>query len=561
MIQLLSQLKKAKGYYDANHFEKALPLLLKLEKVTQSDVKDFTVRRRICTLIGLIFYKQGSLHEAEKYFLLSLKAAKSSGEAELMYNSHDNLAAVYITLNRTHSAMENLQQAIALKEKNNKERDMSRGLIQLASLQLSIGNLGASCKALEKSKALIRKFRQSKYWAHWYFAQGTLFTKEQKLTEAIDSYNISARYAKRYKEPYVEARACHNRGDILMEAQKWKEAESGFKRSLEIARNNGMKLDELVSLCDLGRIALQKGDYPQCRNILTAVQKEATQYGNDQLQLAMESLASDLCEQEGDILSSLNHQRHHQKVYQKFYDKELSRTVLDIEAKYENEKALRKLKEAELHEAESELKALRSQMNPHFIFNAIGSMRHSLLAGDIEKTDSLMLRFSSLLRLILDTSRKPSMLLSENIELLHLYIQTEQTRNQNGFDYGIKVDKKLHPYSIHIPGLILQPLVENSIIHGLFHKTSGKGKLQIAFSKKNSYLQIQITDNGIGRKGAASFKKKEHTSHATNIITETLRLIWKQDDVSKYFLTKDRIDRKGQPMGTIVKVLIPIDFK
>jgi len=254
--------------------------------------------------------------------------------------------------------------------------------------------------------------------------------------------------------------------------------------------------------------------------------------------------------------------------YYKQYDKlkssitntQNNNEINQLQTQYEVAKKEKDVEKAKLQQVESELKALRAQMDPHFIFNSLSSMRKELLEGNIDKADKYIVRFSRLLRLILDTTRTPSVKLSDNIELLHLYIQIEQSRQANSFDYRINIGSGIKPEDIYIPGMILQPLVENAIVHGLFHKQDVQGKLYIGFSKAGGVLKIKVNDNGLGRKNSNAVKDKAHQSHATSIIRETLALAWKEKMKDKFFTIKDKINAKGESLGTEVIVLLPIAY-
>jgi LytS/YehU family sensor histidine kinase len=243
--------------------------------------------------------------------------------------------------------------------------------------------------------------------------------------------------------------------------------------------------------------------------------------------------------------------------YRKQFDNETTQSIQNLQAKYEAEKKDRELEKAKLLQAQSELKALRAQMDPHFIFNALNSMRKELLEGNLEGADTYLVRFSKLLRLILDTTRTPNIRLSDNIELLNLYIQIEQARQGNRFDYSIST-KGIDPDATYIPGLILQPLAENAIVHGLYHKKNGQGKLKISFSKSKDVLIIKVRDNGVGRLSGKVKAKPGHTSHAMAIIRETLDLTWQGLDAKNYFSIKDLMTKDNVNIGTEVTVLLPL---
>ncbi|MDB5282212.1 MAG: hypothetical protein JWO06_1287, partial [Bacteroidota bacterium] len=265
-------------------------------------------------------------------------------------------------------------------------------------------------------------------------------------------------------------------------------------------------------------------------------------------------------EKKGRLAEALDCYRKYDNLKSSIMNVQIANDLNNLKTKYEVEKNEKEVQRARLLQVESELKALRAQMDPHFIFNALGSMRKELLEGNVENADRYIVRFSRLLRLILDTTRTPVVRLSENVELLHLYIQIEQTRQNNRFDYKINFGKGVNPEEIYLPGLVLQPLVENAIVHGLFQKMDGKGKLAIGFLKKGDALQVKISDNGIGRKKSREEKRSGHNSHATSIIRETLELTWKNTEVTDFFTITDKTDDQGNIAGTEVMLLLPLRY-
>ncbi|HAP01193.1 MAG TPA: hypothetical protein DCQ93_04635, partial [Bacteroidetes bacterium] len=147
--------------------------------------------------------------------------------------------------------------------------------------------------------------------------------------------------------------------------------------------------------------------------------------------------------------------------------------------------------------SELEVKALRAQMNPHFIFNCLNSINSFILRNDSDVASEYLTKFSRLIRLVLDNSRSTQISLSSELECLKLFIEMEEMRFSDKFEYSIHVNEKINTETIKVPPLILQPYVENSIWHGLLHK-SEKGKLKIDINQQNNYIICVIEDNGIG---------------------------------------------------------------
>ena len=154
------------------------------------------------------------------------------------------------------------------------------------------------------------------------------------------------------------------------------------------------------------------------------------------------------------------------------------------------------------------LKSLRSQMNPHFIFNALNSVNNFIAKSDERSANRYLSEFSTLMRSVLENSEEDFIPLDKELELLELYVKLEHSRFPDKFEYVIQVDDNLDVSSYEIPPMLLQPYIENAIWHGLRYKEE-KGFLEIKVKAKDTKnVEVQITDDGIGRKKSASLKTK-----------------------------------------------------
>lgn len=205
---------------------------------------------------------------------------------------------------------------------------------------------------------------------------------------------------------------------------------------------------------------------------------------------------------------------------------------------------------------ELEQKALRLQMNPHFIFNALNTIKGYYSEGDVVNASTYISKFSRLLRMLLENT-DPTLSLASEIEMLGLYIALTQIRYKNKFEYSISVDPKLNLNDISIPTLLLQPIVENAIIHGLAPKNEPGGKLTVSFKINNDMLECAVQDNGIGRKASAKMQThRDHESKALEITRERIKLFDQQNGLSGIEIID--LETNHKPNGTLVIVTIPI---
>jgi hypothetical protein len=203
--------------------------------------------------------------------------------------------------------------------------------------------------------------------------------------------------------------------------------------------------------------------------------------------------------------------------------------------------------------AEVSMRALRSQMNPHFIFNSLNSINSVVVGGNVPLASDYLTKFSKLIRLILDNSTHSLIPLSKEIEALKLYLLMENIRFNNKFDYEIIIDDQLNLDDVLIAPTTLQPFVENAILHGVMHLTK-KGNLLIKVNDKlKNCIEVIIDDNGVGRSKANELKSRTNInkSHGYQITRERIMQINPNNNIK----ILDKIDENMKSAGTTVIIL------
>jgi ligand-binding sensor domain-containing protein len=210
---------------------------------------------------------------------------------------------------------------------------------------------------------------------------------------------------------------------------------------------------------------------------------------------------------------------------------------------------------------ELEQKALRLQMNPHFIFNALNSIQSQIGTDNEQAARYYLAKFSRLMRQILDNSRNATITLEEEVNTLENYLLIEKFCNGDRFDYKISVDENIEKDYVKIPPMLLQPFVENAIKHGLKYVDGKRGMIEVSFRETNNVLECSVTDNGIGREKAGEMvrasKETYHKSTALAVTQERLHIFREEADVRSLEIV-DLHDTQGQAAGTRVIVRIPL---
>ncbi|HLF62714.1 MAG TPA: histidine kinase, partial [Saprospiraceae bacterium] len=208
--------------------------------------------------------------------------------------------------------------------------------------------------------------------------------------------------------------------------------------------------------------------------------------------------------------------------------------------------------------AEMEMSALRAQMNPHFIFNALSSIKYFILENEIDSANTYLTKFSQLIRQILKNSKSKFVLLADELQALRLYIELEAVRFSEQFEYEIEVASTINQEEVLIAPLLVQPYVENAIWHGLLQKKSAR-PLWVRIRQHDTQLHIEIEDNGIGREKARELKSKipsKGKSLGMQITSDRIALIKRSIGIDSTVTVED-LYTDDSPSGTLVVIQIP----
>ncbi|MBK8494161.1 MAG: histidine kinase [Chitinophagaceae bacterium] len=207
---------------------------------------------------------------------------------------------------------------------------------------------------------------------------------------------------------------------------------------------------------------------------------------------------------------------------------------------------------------ELEAKALRAQMNPHFIFNCLNSIKSLIQQNENEKSVTYLTTFSKLIRTLLNNADKKEISLYDEIETCKLYLQLEAMRFDTKFSYVVNVDKAIDLKSIQVPALIIQPFIENAIWHGIMPRNS-TGHVSLNVIRKNGSIQVAIDDDGIGREASQQIKPNSnlaHQSKGVNLTKSRLELNNLLQQRQSQLEVIDKKDDKGLATGTTVIINI-----
>jgi len=207
-----------------------------------------------------------------------------------------------------------------------------------------------------------------------------------------------------------------------------------------------------------------------------------------------------------------------------------------------------------------EQRLLRSQMNPHFIFNSLASVQNFIVKQDDTKVSIYLARFSELVRSILNNSLEEQITLEQEVNTIENYLELQKVRFPEKFDYSVFVDERLDVENTFIPPMLAQPFIENAIEHGIKHKDE-KGHISVRFAQKNGIMELIIEDDGVGRKKAHEIRMqydKDHKSLATGITPDRIEVLNRKLKRKIIMEIIDLKDEQGEARGTRVVFGVPV---
>ena len=466
--------------------------------------KEHNLTSRITNLnskIGGAFAQSGALNEAEVYFDNSLKLAKKENKQRAA--SEKNKVADFYNQNREY------EKEIQLREETLKELK-------------SIENVVA-----EEDEALTPQ-RQNYKIANAFVAQ-------EKYREAIPYLEKSIAEAGKAEDLVVQKDAVRKLSEIYRDIGEFDKATESYQRYVEVVDELYVKKEQ-----ELSQAARFSKEITQKQNRIASLENDR-KLNESRYKLAFEN--QELIERNSQI--------------QKWVIISLGIIVLLLVfAAYSQFKNVKQQKFANNLLA---LKSLRSQMNPHFIFNALNSVNSFIAVNDERAANKYLTDFSLLMRSVLENSEEDFISLEKEIELLQLYTKLEHFRFKDKFDYEITVDETIDLNEFVIPPMLLQPYVENAVWHGLRHKEE-RGFLKIDFKRIDAKtVKITIVDDGIGRTKSQAIKTENQKKQKSKGMGNTQKRIAILNE-----MYKDKVDVKVENVfeneeGTKVELILKKD--
>ena len=536
-------------------------------------------KARVYNIMGSIADDESDVDSSIEYHLIALRYAEQIGNDRLIATIHAGIGRAYLFISDCAKAKVHYEIAISIKERlNERDPQLARYYNNMSNCFDAVGDYETSLEYLDKSILLREDLKNTAAAISGYNNKAYTLLLMKRYQEAEESI-LRGKFLSDSLEIENEQMYTYSTyAEILFEQGKTAKVEELMETSTEIALRYKDYYLAQYNLEFMHDLYYAKGDYKTALDYYkkqaavrdsvsnvrsrSQIEKLSLEYETEKKNREIEYLNTE------NALAELQLKKSNQLQLAFGLAALLSITVLLLLwSRHKNKvKTDRMQKEAmERHFqqqlSEAELQALRAQMNPHFLFNCLNSINSFIIKNEQELASEYLAKFSKLIRRVLNNSKSPRVTLANELEALELYIQLEAVRFSNKFEYRIELHEDLETDYIEIPPLLLQPYVENSIWHGLMHKTDGPGLLTISLKKEQDVLKAIVEDNGIGREAALARKSKtahKHKSYGMNITSDRLANLNKGSSAKEQVKVLDLVSPEGDALGTRVELTIGI---
>jgi len=602
-LNMLAQLYQQRGEFE-------MSLQYANQALTLAQRNDYFIgMAKANSILASISYFKSDYSKALSYYINALKIDSVHGYSMASASILSNIARLYNIQGIFSKALEYDLKALKIAEQSKDKKGEASYIGNMGDIYLSQGDYKNALDDYSQSLELSKELNDNGEEAISLARIGVVALQQKHYQKAIEYFLKTQTIVDRLHNEQLMTTILGNLGIAYACEENYKDAEKYCSEAAERAEKVGDKIGFVVNTRNLGGLLLKQKKYEAAIGYLTksvAVADSIKDYevirdGNEDLSEVYMNMGQWQKAYQyhlkysaaKDTLISRDKSKEIGRLEAKFdYDKQLSAKQAEEDkakeltnAKSKRQEIINLLvtsialiialiaviiyrslryakKEKILVEKEKilmELKALRAQMNPHFIFNAINSIQNFILENDQDGAQKHLSRFSKLIRMVLENSSYENIPMSDEIKMLELYLEFETIRFSSRFQFKIIVDETIDKDNIFISPLLIQPYVENAIWHGLMHLTGRQGEVIIHFELQNNQLKCSIDDNGIGREQSLKLKKDSlHKSMGLSITAERLEIINALFKSKMSVKFTDKINADGAASGTRVELIMPV---
>ena len=525
------------NYSNISVFDKALSNYLVSLKIIEDTLPGLPMetalkyKSLIQNNIGVMYSKMGNDDKALDYYEQALKIRKNQQEKYGIASTLQNVGVIFERKKEFKKALEIYKEALIIRESLSSQNDIAELLMNIGIIQIKTDQLDSATYNLKKAITIFGSTGDKLGYSNVCLNLAELYQKKEKADSAFRYMETALSISKEQNYRSIQGKAHQLLSDYYA------------------AKGNYSKAWQNLSAL------LRVKDTVYNSELVEKISEMQTKYETEKKEKEIKILARDK------EIQYLKIRKQSTQLYLLLAFILLAGIILTLI--FSRIKLRQKHVQAQLEKKnlETEQRLLRSQMNPHFIFNSMNSIQSYISGNDSFTAMTYLSKFAQLMRNILDNSRKSLIALSDEINTLELYMELERIRFNKKFDFKITVEPGLPPETIYIPPMLIQPFVENSIKHGLRNK-EGHGLLEIEFKQTHKLLSCTLKDNGIGREKALEQNMKKNKSHRSlgmQVTQERLEALSKEKKISINFEITDLKNNNGKVEGTQVVIQMPYE--
>lgn len=552
----------------------------------------------------------GNMDKALELRLKANKIYSHYNKKKMLASGYTWIGNIYKEQGQYSSALEYYFKTLKIYDDDNRSQDIGYPLINISSIYRYLKQYDQAKNYALEAKTVFEKSKNAKGVGVSLYRLAIIYFEEKDYDNSIKHLNEAKKIFEDTQDTYFVTLVNQLLGTIAKDKGDNEIALDYFNHALDKAQNVGDVALISTIFQNIGTVYSAKGDYIKALEYMHKSEKILNEIKDKKSLLELSPNFVELYSRINQTDSVMKYMQIYQQLSDTIFNEQTTKSIAEMQTKYETEKkdneilvlhfeaekrekriwmvssgfgflfvfsvsgfviyrnkkkkeqAILNQKTAELSRevSESNMKALRSQMNPHFIFNCVHTIERLLSEAKINESKICLERFSNLTRSVLENSIKREITLDEELETLQLYMELENFRFKNPFTYSITIESGIDVNTTLVPPLILQPFVENSIKHG-FRDLEKTGHLKIEVKADNELLICTVEDNGIGRmesKSILSGFKKE--SIGMKLTESRLNLISEMKNTKSYFLIDDLVDATNKPLGTHIKMFLPYEL-
>ncbi len=589
-----------------NYYQKSVELLK--EGLNDNEISNCYAN------IGLGYMMLSDYNNALENYQIALDLRKKINNQKAILRLLLNIGNAYYYKGDYDLAVNSFIQSAQIAEQFNDSVTLSGAFNNIGNIYFDMEKLDKADEYFRKSLKIDILLNDTSGMAYSYGNLGNVQLKQKNYTEAIIFYNKLLAIEKKGNNKSNVAETYQSLGNVYNEIGKKQMAIDYYSKALFINNEIGNKNGKTYNLISLAKILFDQKNLNESLKKATQAYDLTFETGSIPNRVDALSLLSKIEKTKGNFKESLKHFEQFKQINDSLINVEKYSNITELQTKYETEKKDREIEilqkdneiktltideqtqrvkvqrmsillllfgvivvavfvlvylrlmktrniliknGLEIRNLQTEQKMLRSQMNPHFIYNSLNSVQSFISSNQNYEAERYLARFAKLMRGILENSRHEFVLFDNEIEILTLYLELEQLRFDNSFSFVFNIDSSIDTEFISIPPMLIQPFIENAVKHGI--KGVQNGIINIGFKMENDILICTVTDNGVGRKASQINKTNSgHHSLGLEITRERMEILEKQSGMKAGFYIIDLYDEQNnKAVGTKVEVVMP----